>query len=413
MNTLPNDMIMEIGMQVPAMQFPSMASINKNINYIIGSKTFKNKRLGDKYGTITIYSQENKKGITIPNVRAKSIRAGHDYIVFIGLDNRVYIIENKEGKIEGWIRSPPKLIFGGNAKQISSGPYHLGIIDSDRNVWMYGSNLYGRLGFAPLKYIDNVLVGLYHTDIPIILPNIKAKQISCGGYHTGIIDIDGNIIVFGSNSNGQLGLGTLQENNPIVLQNTEGIQQELIPQIYIIQDHTARYISCGSEHTAFIDLQDNLWTFGSNGGEYYNNSWGSTRYPEEEDDGVENQDGRLGLGDNIEVIGRGANVIIPTQVIGVKAKLVSCGEDTTLVIDIENNILICGNYFSDDKFYLNPIFEDSTDTNYIYTNEGYIIFIDGNYNLWTDFFDLDRFLYKDKETLSASVNHTYLFHVHM
>src|SRR5690606_14365936 len=46
-----------------------------------------------------------------------------------------------------------------------------------------------------------------NTIIPNINHNIKAKQVSCGAYYTGLIDLNNNVWMFGGNILGELGLG--------------------------------------------------------------------------------------------------------------------------------------------------------------------------------------------------------------
>ena len=50
-------------------------------------------------------------------------------------------------------------------------------------------------------------------NIPTQIPNIKAKVVSCGNYHTMIIDLNNNVWAFGYNDYGQLGLGDNQNRN--------------------------------------------------------------------------------------------------------------------------------------------------------------------------------------------------------
>jgi alpha-tubulin suppressor-like RCC1 family protein len=130
--------------------------------------------------------------------------------------------------------------------------------------------------------------------LPTQLNNIKAKLISCGDYHTMIIDLDNNIWAMGYNRYGQLGLG---------LTNNRNIPTKL-------DDIKAKSISCGENHTMIIDLEDNIWAMGLN------------------------FDGQLGLGKSKALQDDTNNRYIPTQLPNMKSKSINCGTDHTMIISI-------------------------------------------------------------------------------
>ena len=73
----------------------------------------------------------------------------------------------------------------------------------------------------------------------------------------------------------------------------------------------AKYVSCGSNYTMLIDMNDDVWAFRSN------------------------QNGELGLGDY-----QSRN--IPTKLPNIKAQFVSCGGNHTPIIDLANDIWAFG-----------------------------------------------------------------------
>ena len=154
---------------------------------------------------------------------------------------------------------------------------------SDINeVLSFGSNNYGQLGLGDGE----------DRNIPTQIPSdIKAKQIACGGQHSMIIDTDSNSWSFGKNYNGQLGLGD----------NTERVKPTQIPNI------KAKQIACGGEHSMIIDMNGDLWSFG------------------------QNIFGQLGLEDN-------ENRNKPTQIPNIKAKQIACGENHSMIIDLNDNV---------------------------------------------------------------------------
>jgi alpha-tubulin suppressor-like RCC1 family protein len=229
------------------------------------------------------------------------------------------------------------------SKFIACGDGYTMLIDLDNNVWGIGSNDFGQLGLG-----DNV-----NRNIPIRLTHmrqpLKAKFIACGKSHTIIIDLNNNVLAFGINHYGQLGLGDTQDRNiPTMIQNLK-----------------AQSISCGQEHTILIDLDNNVLAFGNNHygqlglGDNVGNIFTPTKIPnikakfiaskmghnmliDLENDvwGFGYNDlGQLGLGDN--------NVrFIPTSILfqgnKIKAKFVACGNYHTIIIDLNNYILSCG-----------------------------------------------------------------------
>ena len=101
---------------------------------------------------------------------------------------------------------------------------------------------------------------------------------------------------FGDNSNGQLGIGDL----------IDRVTPTQIPNL------KAKSVACGRNHTAIIDKKGNIWSFGNN---FF---------------------GQLGLGPKKPTIGRvfptGASTAIPTKIPNLRAKLVACGGNYTVVI---------------------------------------------------------------------------------
>ncbi|SNW62589.1 regulator of chromosome condensation, partial [Orpheovirus IHUMI-LCC2] len=278
-----------------------------------------------------------KKILQIPNAKGRYISAGCGYIIFIGMNNKVYMAgqifgDNDKDVYDGHANIDEnnvlyiweninyylntydndtklyskynnyKLLFDGYAKSISAGANHLAIIDKDDNVWIYGED----------SFIDTIIntFGINNREGLIKLPNMKAKKISCGYEHMGIIDYDDNVILVGSNNHGQLGI----DDENIVINKING--------------YKVKNINCGWDYTAFIDDNNNLYTFGYNG--YVEGAFvGEYDIP---------SDGRLGLGETKY------DICLPTIVPNIKAKDVNCGTNNTLIIDKMNRMYITGDY---------------------------------------------------------------------
>ena len=99
------------------------------------------------------------------------------------------------------------------------------------DVLVFGDNDCGQLGF-PYK---EDYYGNSNIKIPTLLMNDRTiRNIVCGGYHTIIYKDNGDVLVFGHNKYGQLGLG---HNNNIY-----------IPTL-LINDKSIKNIVCGEYHT--------------------------------------------------------------------------------------------------------------------------------------------------------------------
>lgn len=146
--------------------------------------------------------------------------------------------------------------------QFACGLGHTAAIDNSGSLWTFGSNLVGQLGlekqpsFLDSLWDKNEGKTTRQTRIPETYTPTKVESIhteitfvGCGASHTCCVDINGDIWVFGSNEQGQLGLGNnLPQYYPKKLDFTFNIIE----------------ISCGKAHTVCLDNDSNVWSFGCN-----------------------------------------------------------------------------------------------------------------------------------------------------
>lgn len=125
-----------------------------------------------------------------------------------------------------------------NIVSVDLGVNHSAAIDSFGNLWTWGKNNYGQLGdgtiedrHSPVKIMENV------------------KYVSLGVGYTAAIDTESNLWMWGYNYDGQLGDGTTEDkHSPAkVMENV-------------------KYVSLGGGHSAAIDTSWNLWMWGA---DYY------------------------------------------------------------------------------------------------------------------------------------------------
>ena len=210
------------------------------------------------------------------------------------------------------------------------------------NVWVCGANNWGQLGLGQIQRVKQV-------NVLTRIQNIKAQQVACGMFDTIIIDLENNVWACGENKSGQLGLGDTEiRNAPTQIPNIKALQ-----------------VSAGYRHTVIIDMENNVWVCGNN--DY----------------------GQLGLGDTEN---RNAPTQIPNiNLLGnllVKDQQVAAGFEHTVLIDMENNVWICGNNSSgqlglgDTQPRYFPTQMPNIKARQIVAGYYHTIMIDLDYNVW-------------------------------
>jgi len=205
---------------------------------------------------------------------------------------------------------------------ISCGSEHTIAItdDTSNNMWVCGYNEYGQLGLGNNSN-RNTFTNINTNElsgVPFI--NKKVIGISCGSNHTIIItdDTSNNMWVCGSNSNGQLGLGTFGYGSDINTFTNElsGAQ---------FNNKKVIGVSCGYYHTIAItdDSSKNMWVCGFN------------------------LNGQLGQGNTIDR-NTFTNELSGTLFNNKKVISISCGGQYTIAItdDTSNNLWVCGYNFA-------------------------------------------------------------------
>ena len=142
--------------------------------------------------------------------------------------------------------------FLGDVTAIAAGGLHSLAVDSFSNVWAWGSNQFGQLGSnvgasSPVPVRNNALFAQLH-QVPGV-PFITA--VAAGVAHSLALDSHGVVWAWGLNSDGQLGLGSL--NNQVFALPISFPEGEVI---------TA--IAAGTFHSLALDSTGSVWAWGSN-----------------------------------------------------------------------------------------------------------------------------------------------------
>ena len=195
-----------------------------------------------------------------------------------------------QGREEGVTIFPPALIPNTNdIIQISSFRTHSLLLNKDGRVLSFGSNTDGELGLSSLD----------DKSIPTLIPDIdNIIQVSAGREFSLILNDKGYVYSFGRNQYGQLGQGHNRNlNKPTLIGNISDIIQ----------------ISAGGHHSLLLDKNGYVYSFfGANGA------------------------GQLGLGDDIDKS-------IPTLIAKLEnIIMVSCGNAHSLVLNKNGKVYSFG-----------------------------------------------------------------------
>ncbi|XP_017778444.1 PREDICTED: probable E3 ubiquitin-protein ligase HERC4 isoform X2 [Nicrophorus vespilloides] len=172
-----------------------------------------------------------------------------------------------------------------NIVQIACGYRHSIALTNSGDILTWGANDYGQLG------IGKESIKECYPTIVSSLSGIPMSYIACGGNHSFAVTKSGAVFGWGKNSNGQLGLNdTESKSYPCHLRTLRPIR--------------VQYISCGENYSTFLTLDGGVFTCGA--GMY----------------------GQLGHGTT-------SNEIVPRQVLelmGSKISQLQCGRQHTLAL---------------------------------------------------------------------------------
>eukprot|EP01029_Cantina_marsupialis_P032556 TRINITY_DN99_c0_g1_i1.p1 TRINITY_DN99_c0_g1~~TRINITY_DN99_c0_g1_i1.p1 ORF type:complete len:2201 (+),score=714.06 TRINITY_DN99_c0_g1_i1:545-6604(+) len=130
-------------------------------------------------------------------------------------------------------------------KQVACGSAHSLILDSEGSLYSYGWNETGQLG----QYESlGSAVAPVEIEFADVVPSPKFISIACGANHSIALTSKGQIYTWGSNSNGQLGVGdTKTRYSPMLVTMKERVTQ----------------ISAGAKHCLALTRSGAVWSWGS------------------------------------------------------------------------------------------------------------------------------------------------------
>ncbi|CAB4378260.1 unnamed protein product [Rhizophagus irregularis] len=144
---------------------------------------------------------------------------------------------------------------------VACGQNHTVVLTSDGELYTFGLNKYGQLGYDfpnKIKFSD-IPKKIDHESIG------KVKSIHCGWNNTIIICDDDKLLIWGRNDHGQCG-----KNNPENENDVDGWMDKPVPLYYLPQNlilnegFEIEECACGSEHTLIISKQGECLSWGWN-----------------------------------------------------------------------------------------------------------------------------------------------------
>ena len=125
------------------------------------------------------------------------------------------------------ITSEANLFEGKTISQISAGSVHSLALDSEGQIYAWGSNSYGQLGNGGTTRSNTPV----KVDTSGVLDGKTISQISAGNYHSLALDSEGQIYAWGGNHYGQLGNGDTTDSNTPVQTNFSNMLDRSITSI--------------------------------------------------------------------------------------------------------------------------------------------------------------------------------------
>lgn len=182
------------------------------------------------------------------------IACGHYHFLFLTNDGKVYVMGNNDygqlglGTTKNIVAQPVylKSLQGIPVMQIACGAYHSMVLTVSGNIFSFGKNDFGQLGFGDTEDRS------YPMNLKF-LNFLKARYISCGENFTAVLTLDGGVFTFGAGMYGQLGHGQ--------------IGHEYLPRkIPDLMGSQVSQIACGRCHTlVYLASSKRLYSFGLGG----------------------------------------------------------------------------------------------------------------------------------------------------
>lgn len=213
-----------------------------------------------------VYLREYERELGIPPMKAASVNSLH--ILLLDREGKIWSRGlNNYGQVgrvtyKGWkedFTTFEPIVLNSKIAKISAGGVHSLALDENGQLWVFGSNKEGELGLAEIR------PRVIPEEHPLINTfNVVLVDISAGSYHSLALDHEGNLLVFGQDSEGQLGLGYFENvSTPMLIPNIRGrvLDEPLDPELFtpaIISEYDIIKYLQDHDRIADFTIQRNL-----------------------------------------------------------------------------------------------------------------------------------------------------------
>lgn len=166
------------------------------------------------------------------------------------------------GTIVTMAEEPTKVIFGSELDKIVSvncGISHTIFLTSNGRLKACGNNSYGQLSLSSVHHDTRARNSFGSLNDFVFSPtdclfdsdsvSYPISHVACGGAHTVVIDAKGLVYSCGSNSCGQLGLGSFVD------------AYTFTRVMDFSEDSLGAYCACGEEYSAFVTKERKVYTW--------------------------------------------------------------------------------------------------------------------------------------------------------
>eukprot|EP01084_Bolivina_argentea_P095997 172559_1 len=177
------------------------------------------------------FFQQNK-------IQLKQICCEAQHTVFLTTNGELYRCGNKSNI------SKIQLVIKIRLRYICCGARHILALDANYDIYSFGNNKYGQLGCENVAHAPQ-LIDYFVTH------KIKIIRIGCGESHSGVLDVNGKLYMFGRNWDYECGDGTEK--------NVE------IPKVNkTLKNVTIVDIKCGYHHNVAKSITNEYYMWGDN-----------------------------------------------------------------------------------------------------------------------------------------------------
>ncbi|CAF0756656.1 unnamed protein product [Adineta steineri] len=224
----------------------SLIATNQGSLYGFGSNNYY--QLGiDSNESTTIYSYPVKIKCFNRRISWKEISMGAEHSCALTIYGEVYVWgSNEDGQCGyspnySFIKLPEELRLEYSVFSISCGYYHTALINENHRLFLCGNN--------ENKQFGRTVTDQYISPLEVSLPE-PVKAVACGNQYTVVLTENGNVYTCGRGDRGQLGLGV-------------GVPfAKYFECIKINLPDDVISIAAGEAHTAILSSQGDLYVFG-------------------------------------------------------------------------------------------------------------------------------------------------------